>query len=160
MLPDTTLVKVQKTDERTMEINDEWSESHSLMEPQRYRGRRGGGRRKNIRKVSSAPKLITFSIRSSASQSSLHIISYTYRAIPADQITAIMQFTITIQALATLLINVALAAAAPGAQTAPGSSLVQNLDTRSAPAEDLLFGRSIPCASNDPSICCAVSTAL
>ncbi|KAJ4397709.1 hypothetical protein N0V93_001944 [Gnomoniopsis smithogilvyi] len=65
-----------------------------------------------------------------------------------------MQFTTTAQALATLL-QLSLVTAAPGAQTAPASGLVQRLDTRSAPVGDLLFGREISCPSNDPSICCA-----
>lgn len=61
-----------------------------------------------------------------------------------------MQFSI---ATLALFVNLALSAAVP--EAAP-VGMVQKLDTREI-SENLIFGRSFPCASNDPTTCCAVS---
>lgn len=61
-----------------------------------------------------------------------------------------MQFSI---ATVAFFVNLALAVAVPEAGPA---GMVQKLDTRDI-SDALIFGRSFPCASNDPTTCCAVS---
>lgn len=61
-----------------------------------------------------------------------------------------MQFSV---ATLAFFVNLALSAAVPEAAPA---GMVQKLDTRDV-SENLIFGRSFPCASNDPTTCCAVS---
>jgi hypothetical protein len=53
----------------------------------------------------------------------------------------------------TLFVNAAVSVAVPEAAP-PG--MVQKLDMR-AVSGDLIFGRSFPCSSNNPTTCCAVS---
>lgn len=64
--------------------------------------------------------------------------------------SAKMQFS---AATLAFFVNLALSAAVPDA--AP-LGMVQKLDARDV-SENLIFGRSFPCASNDPTTCCAVS---
>lgn len=61
-----------------------------------------------------------------------------------------MQFSV---ATLAFFVNLALSAAVP--EAAP-VGMVQKLDARDV-SENLIFGRSFPCASNDPTTCCAVS---
>lgn len=61
-----------------------------------------------------------------------------------------MQFSV---ATLAFFVNLALSAAVPDAAPV---GMVQKLDTRDV-SENLIFGRSFPCASNDPTTCCAVS---
>lgn len=64
--------------------------------------------------------------------------------------SAKMQFSAT---TLVFFVNLALSAAVP--EAAP-VGMVQKLDARDV-SENLIFGRSFPCASNDPTTCCAVS---
>ncbi|KAG8156992.1 hypothetical protein KVR01_013214 [Diaporthe batatas] len=59
-----------------------------------------------------------------------------------------MQFSI---ATVAFFVNLALAVAVPETGSA---GMVQKLDTRDV-SDALIFGRSFPCASNDPTTCCA-----
>ncbi|KAI5927431.1 hypothetical protein F4810DRAFT_706798 [Camillea tinctor] len=59
-----------------------------------------------------------------------------------------MKFTAT-----TLAFFVTLGMSAVVREAAP-NGMIQRLDTRDA-SSDLIFGRSFPCASNDPTTCCA-----
>lgn len=61
-----------------------------------------------------------------------------------------MQFSV---ATLAFFVNLALSVAVP--EAAP-VGMVQKLDARDV-SENLIFGRSFPCASNDPTTCCAVS---
>ncbi|KAH8896969.1 hypothetical protein GQ53DRAFT_743431 [Thozetella sp. PMI_491] len=58
-----------------------------------------------------------------------------------------MKFTATTFAL---FINLVLSASVPEASF----GMVQKLDTR-AVSGDMIISRSFPCASNDPTVCCA-----
>lgn len=64
-----------------------------------------------------------------------------------------MQFSI---ATVAFFVNLALAVAVPETGS---TGMVQKLDTRDV-SDALIFGRSFPCASNDPTTCCAVSDVL
>lgn len=61
-----------------------------------------------------------------------------------------MQFSV---ATLAFFVNLALSVAVP--EAAP-VGMVQKLDARDV-SENLIFGRSFPCASNNPTTCCAVS---
>lgn len=68
-----------------------------------------------------------------------------------------MQFTAT---ALTLFVSLAMCVAVPDA-AAGHTNVAQRLDAKRLDAKavasgDMIFGRSITCPSNDPSICCAV----